>query len=81
MKYVTVQYQKPETSTYVGRAYTYRTSLPLREGDLVIAPTYKGDSPARVFEADVPESRVDPAWADKIREITRYQEDEVEHHG
>ena len=81
MKYVTVQYFKPESDAYIGRAYTYRTELPLQEGDLVIAPTYKGESKARVFEAEVPASRVDPAWADKVREITQYQEDGAEQNG
>lgn len=38
MMYVTVRYYKPQLSGYAGMAYTYRTSLPLKAGDKVIAP-------------------------------------------
>ena len=80
MKYVSVVYERPDTGAYEGKSYCYKTALPLARGDKVIAPTYKGDSPAMVVEDNVPESKIDARWADKIREITEYQA-EVTAHG
>lgn len=81
--YVKVLYYKPELDLagtgngYGGREYTYRSDLPLKPGDLVIAPTYKGEQKAMVVASNVPESMIDPAWADKLRNIERFwtQED------
>ena len=70
--YVTVRYYRDEASGYAGRPYTYRTELPLKPGDKVIAPTAKGDNAAQVAEINLPDSAVDPTWADKVKEITRY---------
>ena len=76
MKYVAVVYKKPETGEYTGRPYSYKTSLPLKRGDKVIAPTFKGDSPAMVVDDNMPETQIDERWADKTREITEYQTEE-----
>lgn len=74
--YVSVLYQRPGTDDYGGRLYTYRTALPLAVGDLVICNTANGDSPAKVVEVDLPTGRIDERWADKIKEITKYQEED-----
>lgn len=81
--FVKVVYYKPELdltgtgSAFGGREYTYRSELPLKTGDKVVAPTYKGDQKAMVVAINVPEQEIDPAWADRIRSIDRYwtQED------
>ena len=70
--YVNIQYWKPEISAYGGKSYLYRTELPLKTGDLVIAPTYKGDQRAIVTRTNVPDREVDPAWSSRIRAVTEY---------
>lgn len=67
-----VQYFKPEMMAYGGQSYTYRSSLDLKVGDIVNAPTYKGDQKAIVTEIFVPESEINPAWADRIRTVERF---------
>lgn len=76
MMYVTVRYYKPQLSGYAGMAYTYRTSLPLKAGDKVIAPTKGGDNRAIVLETDVPEKSIAPYLLPILREITQYDTEE-----
>lgn len=45
--------------TFSGKAYSYYTAIPLKVGDLVIAPTQNGDKIARVSETDIPEYKVE----------------------
>lgn len=81
MKYVSVAYKNEVTGEYTGRAYSYTTELPLKKGDKVIAPTYKGNSQAMVVNDNVPEGMIDERWADKLRAITQYQSEEAEPDG
>ena len=74
--YVTVRYYKPQLSGYAGMSYTYRTSLPLKAGEKVIAPTKGGDNRAIVLKADVPESSIAPYLLPLLREITQYDTEE-----
>ena len=76
MMYVTVRYYKPQLSSYAGMAYTYRTGLPLKAGDKVIAPTKGGDNRAIVLDADIPESSIAPHILPLLREITQYDNEE-----
>lgn len=69
---VNVRYYKPKLNGYCGNAFTYRTALPLRVGEKVIAPTKGGDNRAIVVETDVPDSRVAPHILPVLREITQY---------
>lgn len=78
MMYVTVRYYKPQLKGYAGMAYTYRTSLPLKAGDKVIAPTKGGDNRAIVLETDVPESSIAPYLLPLLREITQYDTEEAQ---
>lgn len=78
MMYVTVRYYKPQMKGYAGMAYTYRTSLPLKAGDKVIAPTKGGDNRAIVLETDVPESSIAPYLLPLLREITQYDTEEAQ---
>ena len=64
---VKVKYFNEEVGGYGGQEYTYKTKLPLVPYTKVIAPTYKGDNKALVTQVDLPESTIDPAWADRVQ--------------
>ena len=66
---VTVLYYDSLMNAYAGRAYTYRTNLPLKPFQKVLAPTPDGDKKALVVEVDLPESVIDEAFADRVKEI------------
>lgn len=65
-------YYKPWKKAYGGQAYTFRTNLPLHPGDHVLVPGSEADEkPAMITDVDLPESVIDPAWADRVKWITR----------
>lgn len=65
-------YYKPWQKAYGGQAYTFRTNLPLQPGDHVLVPGSEADEkPAMITEVNLPESVIDPAWADRVKWITR----------
>lgn len=65
-------YYKPWKKAYEGQAYTFRTNLPLHPGDRVLVPGSEADEkPAMITEVDLPESVIDPAWADRVKWITQ----------
>lgn len=69
---VKAMYYKPGQKGYSGRAYTFRTNLPLQPGDHVLVPGSEADEkPAMITEVDLPESAIDPAWADRVKWITQ----------
>lgn len=70
--YVSIVYFDPESNSYVGREYTYKTELPLEPFNKVICPTYQGNNRGLVVRINVPETEIDPAWSDKIKEIKEY---------
>ena len=71
---VQVIFFKEWAQAYGGQAYTYRTALPLKRGDKVIAPTASGDSfKALVVAVDVPETAV-VNLGDGLLNITEYHE-------
>lgn len=45
--------------TFGGKPYSYYTSIKLKVGDLVIAPTANGDKIARVSEINIPEAQIE----------------------
>lgn len=70
---VKAMYFKSKLNGYGGQAYTFLTGLPLKAGDKVLAPGKEGDpKKAIITEVDLPESAIDPAWADKVKHITEY---------
>ena len=69
---VNVELRKTGDNEYGGREYSYVTELPLSVGDIVIAPTFKGLSYARVSRVNVDPENIDPAWRDRLREICDY---------
>lgn len=68
---VTVVYLDEKSNTYGGREYTYRTKLPLKRYMKVIAPTYDGEKKALVWETGLPESVIQPEWADAVKWISK----------
>lgn len=66
---VSVIYYDDKLKGYGGREYTYRTELPLQVFQKVFAPTIDGVKKALVVDIDLPESVIDPAWADRVKEI------------
>nr|DAI80060.1 MAG TPA: protein of unknown function (DUF5604) [Caudoviricetes sp.]DAZ54177.1 MAG TPA: protein of unknown function (DUF5604) [Caudoviricetes sp.] len=70
---VKAMYYKPQMNGYGGRSYTFRTDLPLKAGDKVLAPGGEGDpKKAIITEVDLPESVIDVRWADRVKYITQY---------
>lgn len=45
--------------TFNGKSYSYYVAIPVKIGDLVIAPTANGDKIARISEINVPEYKVE----------------------
>lgn len=69
---VKAMYYKPLQKGYGGQAYTFRTNLPLQPGDHVLVPGSEADEkPAMITEVNLPESVIDPAWADRVKWITQ----------
>lgn len=73
---VKVKYYNDEIGGYAGQEYTYRTNLSVQPFTKVIAPTYKGDNKALITQVDLPESTIDPAWADRVQWIKEYDNGE-----
>lgn len=69
---VNVELRKSGENEYGGKEYSYVTELPLSVGDIVIAPTFKGLSYARVSRVNIDPESIDPAWRDRLREICDY---------
>lgn len=69
---VNVELRKSGDNEYGGKEYSYVTDLPLSVGEIVIAPTFKGLSYARVSRVNVDPESIDPAWRDRLREICDY---------
>lgn len=70
---VKAMYYKPKMNGYGGQAYTFRTDLPLKAGDRVLAPGGEGTpKKAIITEVDLPEGVIDVRWADRVKHITQY---------
>lgn len=66
-------YYNPGVDAYKSLRYTYKTDLPLKVGDKVIAPTRNGEkNRALVMEVDLPETIIDEQWADRVLSITEF---------
>ena len=73
---VNLKYRDSLTGEYFGRSYSYFCDIPdVQTGDIVIAPTFKGDTEAQIVEVDVPESKVDERVLPLLKTITRRKED------
>lgn len=77
--YVKVKYRKDDLNGYGGREYTFSTKLPLQPYQKVLVPSNDGEpKKALVTEINMPESEIDKAWADRIKEITQLDTEQRE---
>lgn len=57
---ISVKYEDKEIpKTFSGKAYSYFSSIPLKVGDIVEAPTKFGNSIARVSEINISEEKIE----------------------
>lgn len=57
---ISVKYEDNYTpKVFGGKSYSYLSDIKVNVGDLVIAPTVRGDKIARVSEIDVPEYKIE----------------------
>ena len=77
--YIEVNFKRKD-GQYGGNVYTYNCTIPhIKTGDLVLAPTFKGDTPAKVVGIGIPYDEINPKYRDDLRTITeRYEEAEPE---
>lgn len=54
---------------FYGKVYEYKTTRPLKEGEVVEIPTMYGKSRVVVVKPDIPESELQFKEIDKIKEI------------
>lgn len=73
---VGVYYKNKYSGEFDGRTYNYFCELDATVGDIVVAPTAKGDSVARIAEVDVPESRIDERILPIMKTITAFAEEQ-----
>lgn len=75
---INISYRKDSGEYGIGK-YSYLCEIPdVAVGDVVIAPTSKGDRAAKVVEVDVPESRIDERILPKLKTITAREENNHE---
>lgn len=70
--FVNVKFKARGEESFSGREYAYSTDLSLSVGDLVLAPTVKGETPAQVVRVNVPPESIPAAAVERIRDITEY---------
>ena len=73
---VGVNYKNEKTGEFDGRTYSYYCELAVKVGDIVIAPTARGDAVARIFEVDVPSNKIDERIEPLLKTITSFAEQE-----
>lgn len=71
--YVEVQYKR-KGGEYSGQVYTYACAIPVNVGEIVLAPTARGDTPAKVVSVSIPYEEINPKYRDSLRTITRKEE-------
>lgn len=73
--YVEVNFRR-KGGEYSGAVYTYNCAIPVKVGDLVKAPTTRGDTPAKIVGIGIPYEEINPDFRDGLRTIReRYEED------
>lgn len=74
--YVEVAFKR-KNGTFSGAAYTYNCTIPVKTGDMVLAPTTRGETPAKVVGIGVPFDEINPAYRDNLSTITKRMEPEL----
>lgn len=72
---VGIRYKDKKTGMYGGKTYNYLCSIPVVVGDIVLAPTAKGDSLAMISEIDVSESQIEAHILPMLKTITSFAEE------
>jgi hypothetical protein len=69
-----VLYFDPTSGAYAGREYTYLTELPVVRYTKVLVPVATSSElqKAIITQVNLPPSVIDPAWADRVLTIERY---------
>jgi hypothetical protein len=68
MNIVKVKFYNEETKEFKGREYSYYSEDPLKVGDIVTAPTFRGQGKVQVTAVDVQESEI-VAFKDAVKTI------------
>ncbi|MEG0778729.1 MAG: hypothetical protein RSE64_08505 [Oscillospiraceae bacterium] len=77
---VSVNYKSKYSDAFGGKAYSYFCDIPVKPGDIVLAPTAAGSSLAQIVEVDVPESRIDERILPLLKTITEREAAPNENH-
>lgn len=73
--YVSVKFKDKWSGEFRGREYSYVCNIPgIAVGDVVIAPTARGDSEVQISAINVPESSISPEVRAILKEITQRKE-------
>lgn len=73
---INVNYKNKGSGEYSKRGYSYFCTIPdIKVGDIVIAPTARGENVARVAAVGVPESKIDERVLPLLKTIERRWED------
>lgn len=74
--FVEVNFQR-KNNEFGGAVYTYNCTIPhIKTGDFVLAPTQRGDTPAKIVGIGIPYEEINPRFRDNLRTISeRYVPD------
>ena len=73
---INVQFKDKKYGIFTGSKYSYRCDIPgVQVGDILIAPTVRGDSEVRVCAIQVPESSIRTNILPLLKTITKRKED------
>lgn len=76
---VGVTFKSDKSGEFEGRTYSYYCDIPVVVGDIVVAPTSRGETVARVCEVDVPLSKVDMRIKPLMKTISTLADKEEPH--
>lgn len=74
-----VKIKSDKSGKFEGRTYNYYCDIDVRFGDIVVAPTSRGDSIACVCEVNVPMSRIDARIEQVMKTISAFATEEDHH--
>ena len=70
--YVSVVYYDARINGYIGKEYTFKTMLPLKEFQKVLVQTEDGEvKKALVMHVNLPDPPKDAPWINNIKTITK----------
>ena len=76
---INVQFQNKQTCAFSGRPYSYLCTIRnVAVGDIVIAPTQRGSSEARVCAVNIPMAAVAPPVRPLLKTITERKDESAD---